>query len=324
MPEYAIQQYRRGWAISWLDDAGKRHRQQLAAADEPSARAEARARWQQGQTGTLTVERIVGGYLQNRIDAGIATPQRQASAWKAMKPYWAAVLPALIDDAMCKAYAASRPVGPATLRYELGMLGVALRWAKTAKLIPDAPVIWRPAAPERVNRALTRPEFRTFLEHVKAPHARLYMTLGLATCARPSALLEITWDRVDFDRGTIDLNPAGRLQNKKRRPVVPIAVYLRGPLLEAYAARRTDHVIERGGKAVANIKKAFSAASKRSGVHATAYTLRHTGAVWRAEDGIEMPELAQLMGHDNSITTEKHYARYTPTYLRKAANAGAW
>jgi integrase len=59
-------------------------------------------------------------------------------------------------------------------------------------------------------------------------------------------------------------------------------------------------------------------------VHATPYTLRHTGAVWRAEDGVPMAEIAQLMGHDDDRTTQKHYARFTPSYLRKAANAGAW
>jgi hypothetical protein len=29
-----------------------------------------------------------------------------------------------------------------------------------------------------------------------------------------------------------------------------------------------------------------------------------------------MAELAQFMGHDDDTTTQKHYARFTPTYLR--------
>lgn len=150
------------------------------------------------------------------------------------------------------------------------------------------------------------------------------MVLAIATCARPTALLELTWDRVDFDRGLIDLNLHGRVQTAKRRPIVPIADYALAPLKAAAEARQSPHVIERGGKPIASIKKAFSAASERSGVVATPYTLRHTGAVWRAEAGVPMPEIAQLMGHDDSRTTEKHYARFSPTYLRSAANAGAW
>ncbi len=95
-------------------------------------------------------------------------------------------------------------------------------------------------------------------------------------------------------------------------------------MLEAYEARQSNYVVERGGKKIACIKKAFSAASLRSGIQATPYTLRHTGAVWKAEDEISMDELAQLMGHDDASTTSKYYARYSPQHLRKAANAGAW
>lgn len=266
----------------------------------------------------------MAAYLEDREAAGIATAQRQADAWKAMRPYWQDVSPKLIDDEVAQGYAKRRSRAAATVRYELSMLAVALRWAKGKGYVAEAPAIWRPAPPERRERHLSREDFRRFLAGVKAPHARLYMILAIATCARPKAILELTWDRVDFQRGLIDLNPRGRAQTAKRRPVVPIADYARRPLEEAYAARQSDHVIERGGKRLASIKKAFQAASERSNVHATPYTLRHTGAVWRAEDGVPMLELAQLLGHETSITTERHYVRFSPDYLRKAANAGAW
>jgi integrase len=263
-------------------------------------------------------------YMEARKLDGIATATRQADAWKAMRSFWENVSPKLIDAQMAKDYAANRKASVATIRYELSMLAVSLRWAKANKLIPEAPEIWRPAPPARKERHLTREQFRRFLAEVKAPHAKLYMVLAIATCARPSAILELTWSRVDFVRGLIDLNPPGRRQTAKRRPTVPIADYALEPLKAAFEARQSDYVIERGGKKVASIKKAFAAASERSNVDATPYTLRHTGAVWRAEDGVSMPEIAQLMGHDDSRTTEKHYARFSPTFLRKAANAGSW
>jgi len=324
MSDYSVQRFRDGWAIVWRDDAGKRRRRALAAADRIGAEAEARQRWRLGNRAPWTVGRIVTAYREDRAREGIATVDRQADAWKAMKPFWDEVSPQLIDEEMCQGYAARRARSAATVRYELGMLAVALRWAKEKKMIADAPTIWRPAPPERRERHLTRAQFRTFLAKVRAPHAQLYMVLAIATCARPKAILELTWNRVDFDRGLIHLNPEGRAQTAKHRPVVPIADYALKPLRAAYEARQSDHVIERGGKAIANIKKAFAAASERSTVQATPYTLRHTGAVWRAEDGVSMSEIAQLMGHDDSRTTEKHYARFSPTYLRKAANAGAW
>ncbi len=91
-------------------------------------------------------------------------------------------------------------------------------------------------------------------------------------------------------------------------------------LQEAHAARQSEYVVERGAKRVGSIKKAFQAASARSGVQATPYTLRHTGAVWAAEGGASMDELAQFMGHDDSATTSTHYARYSPGHLAGVAN----
>ncbi|WP_422125395.1 tyrosine-type recombinase/integrase [Sphingobium arseniciresistens] len=69
------------------------------------------------------------------------------------------------------------------------------------------------------------------------------------------------------------------------------------------------------------MKKAFQAASEWSGVHATPYTLRHTGAVWAAEGAVSIPELAQMMGHDDDRTTQKHYARFSPEHLRSVVSA---
>ncbi|WP_083835231.1 site-specific integrase [Novosphingobium sp. PP1Y] len=68
-------------------------------------------------------------------------------------------------------------------------------------------------------------------------------------------------------------------------------------------------------------KKAFQAASERSGVHATPYTLRHTGADRAVEAGVSMAELAQFMGDDDDRTTQKHYARFSPEHFSGVANA---
>ena len=139
--------------------------------------------------------------------------------------------------------------------------------------------------------------------------------------ARPTAILELVWSQIDFDSRLIDLNPPGRRQTAKRRPVVSINDELYEALLAAYEDRQSASVIERGAEPIQNIKKAFQAASKRSRVKATPYTLRHTGAVRAAEAGVSMAELAQFMGHDDDRTTQRHYARFSPGHLRKVADA---
>jgi len=328
MPEpYSVQRLNGRYVMRYRDaESGLLNgpRRVLDASDRNSAEAEARAKHAGAQRGRWSVGSIVLGYIDARQVAEIASTGRQRDAWKAMSAFWADVSPASIDETMCKGYAAQRRAGPATIRYELSMLGVALRWAEQNRHVARAPKIWRPQPPERKTRHLTHAEFRAFIAEVIAPHAQLYMVLGVATCARPSAILDLTWDRVDLTRGVINLNPAGRVQTMKRRPVVPIADYAMQPLRDAYAARQSNYVIEFGGKRLACIKKAFQAASQRSGVHATAYTLRHTGAVWRAEAGVPMAELAQLMGHTSPNVTFAVYARFSPDHLRAAANAGGF
>jgi integrase len=315
--EYSVQRLRGGFALVWTKDDGKRGRRQLAATDRQSAEAEARRLWEDGDSSPWTVGRVMNGYL-----ASIAHKPsyvRRKDAWKAMRPFWENVDPAMIDTPMCKAYRQTRRVADATARYELLQLSTALAWAE--KKIGKRPAIWLPATPERKLRHLTRAEFDRFFASVKADHARLYVMLGLHTMARPSAILDLTWDRVDFMRRLIDFTPPGHVRTAKRRTVVPINDDLLAALQKGYAARTCEFVIERGGKRVACIKKAFLAASERSTVHATPYTLRHTGAVWAAEAGVPMAQLAQFMGHDDDRTTQKHYARFSPDHLRSVAQS---
>jgi integrase len=247
--------------------------------------------------------------------------QRRKDAWKAMKGFWERTDPVLIDAEMCKAYAAQRRAGPATIRYELLQVSTALKFGRTSRHITAKPEMWLPETPERKVRHLSHDDFERFFAEVKAPHARIYVLLGLFTMARPSAILDLTWDRVDFSRRQIDLNPPGRKQTAKRRPVVAINDELYEALEVAFEARQSQFVVEHGAKQVASVKKAFAAASERSGITVTPYTLRHTGAVWAAEAGISMAALAQFLGHDTSATTETHYARFTPGYLANVANA---
>jgi integrase len=122
----------------------------------------------------------------------------------------------------------------------------------------------------------------------------------------------------------VHLNPEGRTQTAKHRATVPMTGRVEAALKAAWEARTTDHVIEHGGAPVASIKKAFSAASQKAALHVTPYTLRHSAAVWMAESGVPMEEIAAYLGHSDARTTFRHYARFSPDYLRKAATALDW
>lgn len=319
---FTVQRFRDGFALIWWEQCdGKRtrRRRQLASPDRASAEAEARKVWEGGDNSPWTVGRIMTSYLASISHK--PSHSRRQDAWKALHGFWERIDPAMIDERMAKSYRATRRAGDATARYELMQVSTALGWAAKEGKIPARKAIWLPPTPERKTRHLTNAEFNRLFDCVIADHAKVYVMLGLYTMARPGAILELEWDRVDFMRRQIDFTPPGHLRTAKRRTVVPIADPLLPWLQKAHAARTSQWVIERGGKQVACIKKAFQAASERSGVHATPYTLRHTGAVWAAEAGVPMAELAQFLGHDDDRTTQKHYARFSPDYLLKVANS---
>lgn len=320
MSGYTVQRLRGSFAIVWRDEAGKRHRFGLEAADRASAEAEARGWWKRNTGAANTVGGIVEAYIDAREVAAIASTPRQRDAWKAMKPYWAKVDPAKIDDEMAREYVRRRDRALATIRYELSMLSVALRWAVRQNLIDKAPTVWRPEAPERKERHLSVREYARWFQEVRAVHAQLYVEIAIATMARPTAILELKWSQIDWEHATVNLNPPNRRQTRKHRPTVPLDDQALKLLAEAFEGAQSEYVIERGGHKIASIKKAFQAASARAGIHVTPYTLRHTAAVWAVERGASMPEVAQFMGHDDDRTTQKHYARFSPSYLRTVSS----
>ena len=150
---------------------------------------------------------------------------------------------------------------------------------------------------------------------------RFIVLLALATGARMSALLDLKWDQVHFDTRTVDLLPAGRHKTNKGRPVVPVNQRAFAALEEAYKARLSDYVIEHAGQPIASIKKAIRSAAIRSGIPCSPHVFRHTTAVWMAESGRSMDEIAQFLGHTNTKLTTRVYARFSPTHLRSASAA---
>ena len=324
MQEYRIQRLRGGFAVVWTDEAGARHRYQLAARDRLGAEAEARRRIAAGRHSRWTVGALVTAYIDDRRAHGIVSAGRMEDAWKALRPSWENLDPATIDDRMCMAWAARRSRSSATVRYELAMIGTACKWAERRRLIDRAPAMWLPSPPPRRERHISREQFERFHDSIRAPHARLYAVLGIGTAARPAAILQLKWQQVDFERRTVQLNPEGRVQTSKGRATVPMTTKVEQALQQAWESRTIDHVIEHGGRPVASIRRAFSLASERSGVVVTPSSLRHSAAVWMAESGVPMEEIAAYLGHADTRTTYRFYCKYSPDYLRKAASALDW
>lgn len=306
--------YRGRWYAVWREDGVTRRRalrtadagtadQQLAAFRAAAAAAPAHA----------TVGSLYAAYL---ADKG---KPRARHAWLRLAPHMEAKAPAEITRQTCRDYLAARRrdgVSDGTIWSELTFLRAALRWAGA---MPPA-VMEMPAKPPPRDRHLTRDEYDALLAACETRHLKLFVVLALATAGRREAILQLTWDRVDFERGLIRLGQGQ--QRRKGRATVPMTDRAREALLAAHAIRTSPTVIEYGSAPIASVRMALRRAAARAGLPwVTPHVFRHTAAVWMAEAGVPMPEIAAYLGHTDSRTTERIYARFSPAYLRQASRA---
>lgn len=255
----------------------------------------------------------MAAYLDEK-DQSAADGARLRYAWKRLEPHFGALRPDQIDREQCRRYIKSRDVAGGTIQKELRTLRAGLRWHDPA----TPAVFFMPPSPPPKNRSLTRAEYKRLIKAADTPHVSLFIVLAVGTAARRDALLSLTWDRVDFARGQINLGE-GR---GKGRATVPMTDTVRSALTVAAESALSGHVIEYGGGPVKSIRKGFDSACRRARlVDVSPHTLRHTAAVWMAEAGVPMSEISQYLGHSDSRVTERVYARYSPEYLRGAAKA---
>jgi integrase len=279
----------------------------------------------------LTVDAVFGLYIADREREGKVAVPRMRECRALLKPHFGALYPGQIDKELCETYIKRRRnlgISNGTIRTELTYLSTCLRFGVDMKHIQGpAPRIWRPSPGRPRSQGgdyhLTRDEVVRLLDASSdTPHLALFIRLMLATAGRPKHVLELTWTRVSFRRGTINLDNDSEATNKGRA-LVTMSDEIRAALEEARKIAETPYVIEFNGndKPLKRIKGALERAAERAGVKASPYVMRHTAAVWMAEEGIPLEEIAQYLGHTSIEITRKHYARYSPAYLKRAANA---
>lgn len=272
-----------------------------------------------------SVGELVDAYLLDKDKTAVRAIDLRY-AWKAAKGHFAHLRPDQITRQVCRDYVKARTAAgrkPATIRKELETVRAAVRFHQRE----SGAVFELPRQPPPKTRYLTQAEARKLVKAARSfPHIRAFIVLSLTTSARQSALLELTWNRVDFAQGIITLALGdGGDEARKPRAIVPMNKRARRYLRILKVAATTDYVIEWGGDRVRSIKKGFNAATKRAGLkNVTPHTLRHTAASWMAMAGVPMFEISKYLGHSDTRITERRYAHLSPDYLRKAAAVLDW
>lgn len=310
-----------GYVVSWWED-GKRKRYRLDALSRAAAETEALALYQREtlKSGGTTIGSLWEMYRKEKEGRRVAVTM--GFEWKAMKGHFADVRPEELTIDMCRKYSAARTKAgkhDGTIWTELGHLRTVMTWAHSRRLISFAPAVERPQKPAPKDRWLNRAEIDKLLEAPKAHHVQLAILLMLATAGRVSAILELTWERVDFRAGTVNLRTS-ETGPRKGRAVVPMNDGLRAALSSAENAAMTDNVIEWAGQPVARLRTGFTAAVKAAGLKGvTPHVLRHTAAVHLVAAGTPMQKVAQYLGHSSTAVTERVYGRFAPDHLKNEA-----
>jgi len=295
----------------------------------------------------LTIAELWTVYDVKHVET-VSAPASIRYCWKNLEPHFGKKTPGQIDQATVDAYEDKRAAGdigrasgPSTVRKELAALRAMMNWHSDTRrgkrrLLEraDVPMFDLPDESAPRDRWLTKIEivklFGVFDPAERMSRVERFLWLALETAARKQAILDLTWDRVDFETGMVHYPLPGQKQTKKRRVSVPISKTLR-PVLERMKDEATgscvlDHpgevwpaiqsVVVRAGLAP-RCARASGKAARATGI--SPHVLRHTAATHMARRGVPLWLIAKVLGNTLAMV-EKTYAHHCPEMTRGAVD----
>jgi integrase len=337
MPSYNLRQHDNGiFYIHWTED----RRSKRASTGETEAVAaqiflgewlKGEARNQEGLTPEFRVSELWELYFERHVEKNNVDIRTSNTVWNNLCPHFGALTLAEVVEDKVDEYILLRQeadAAPATIRHELSRLKACFNWCAAPKQkiigLADVPVFDLPPDSPARDRWLRTPEIRKLLDSAVAlrcgdrlSRIERFLWLALETASRLMAILELTWDRVDFELGTINYNVPGRRKTKKRRAIVPISSVLRPILLRAYEERESDYVCD---SLSLSIWRGVKAVAKHAGIEGVSpHVLRHTAATHMLRNGVPIWQVAGILGNTVAMV-EKAYGHHVPDGLVDAVN----
>jgi integrase len=211
---------------------------------------------------------------------------------------------------------------PTYINNLLGIAAAATQRAWKRGELASAPYIELiDAQPKEPKGIPLKPEQLAALYAASNRRNKLAFILMLGTGCRPSTAYEFVGAGLDFDSDLINLNPPGRVQTPKYRPVVKMP-----PSLKAHLRAINDReglLVHKGnGQPIRRWETAWRNARKKAGLgrKVNPYSIRHSVARWLRASGVPKWEIEGQLGH-RALSTTDIYAPHAPEYLAQACAA---
>ena len=346
MPTPILKPDSKGVYYAHWSDARRSKRKSMGT----SSRAEAEARFAQWllirnsdigiPISDYTVAECWSVYEAKHVDVAVAGPETLRINWRMLEPHFGALTVPQVDQTAVDEYVRKRTTGkigrvvqPQTVRKELQTLFAALRFCTvkpnalfSAGLIEKVKL---PEAGEPRDRWLRMSEMQRLLDAAarlrrgdRLSRGERFLWIALETAARKEAIMDLTWDRVDFETNTIHFDVPGRRKTKKRRAAVSISSSLRPVMERAYRERTSERVMDHGGAIWATIQwiareagfgdgEPVERGQKPKATGISPHVLRHTAATHMARAGVSLFVISKVLGNSYQMV-ERVYAKWAP------------
>lgn len=208
-----------------------------------------------------------------------------------------------------------KQVKASTVNRELDVLRRMFSLAVAWGLITSNPVsqVKRFKVSNSNLRILSEEEF-TRLYNSASSHLKPILLTAVHTGMRKGEILNLKWEDINLERGYILVRDSKNYESR----AIPISQILKDELLKLKKQSTGEFVFTYKGKPIGAIKRAFSAALRRSGIrHCRFHDLRHTFATCLVMEGTDIASVQELMGHKD-IRMTKRYSHPTPEHKRNA------
>lgn len=240
-----------------------------------------------------------------------------------LQSWWGSKKLADVTAKNCRAYAATK-AAPAARR-DLETLRAAIGyWHREYGPLKAIPAVVLPPKPEPRERWLTRPEARR-LRHaaMRYPHLYRFIVIGLLTGSRSGVILDLEWDWIDFEAGTMLRRGLGVTEDtQKRSPPLrmgrALTRILRG-WKRRDAALGCKYVVHYKGRPISRLQRTWRLACAKAKLRdVSPHTLRHTRATWLMRAGIDIWEAAGALGMTPNVL-QSTYGKHHPDFQKRAA-----